>query len=147
MVSERKTFFFFEINIVFCIFCVVTDIVCCSVPPNSASFTVWVRRRLKKVAEHCLKDTLLKIGLIEEKRTTWGNQEVPQIFLFNTFIRENAIYSVWLRNNLWHHTRHEHAKIFRWLTNAMFDEMGERILLKTAILIHSKFIGGIIRVI
>ena len=30
--------FFFEINTIFCTFCVVTDIVCCCVPPNSASF-------------------------------------------------------------------------------------------------------------
>ena len=33
-----KTFFFSKINIVFCVLCVITDIVCCSVPPDSASF-------------------------------------------------------------------------------------------------------------
>ena len=55
MVSVLKTFFlfsFFEINIVFRIFCVVSDIVCCGVPPNSASFQS-VPQVKKKVAEHC----------------------------------------------------------------------------------------------
>ena len=31
-----------------------------------------------------LKEILLEIGFIEEMRTTWGNNEVPQVFLPNS---------------------------------------------------------------
>ena len=30
-----------------------------------------------------LKEMMLEIGFIEERRTTWGNKEVPKIFFYN----------------------------------------------------------------
>ena len=62
MVSWLKTFFL-EINTIFCTFCVVTDIVCCCVPPNSASFFK-VCRRLKKVAAHWFRQMFLPINFV-----------------------------------------------------------------------------------
>ena len=46
-----------------------------------------------------VKEILLKIGFIEEMRTTWGNKEVPKPFSSINFSRENTIQSIWLRTN------------------------------------------------
>ena len=41
--------------------------------------------------QNVIKEILLKIGFIEEKRTTWGNIEIPQTFFLNYPIYENTI--------------------------------------------------------
>ena len=42
---------------------------------------VWVEPRLCN--KLVLKEILLEIGFVEEMRTTWGNEEVPQTFSHN----------------------------------------------------------------
>ena len=55
--------FFFEINTIFCTFCVVTNIFCCCVLPNLASFLKWAADQ-KKVAEHWFRQMLLPINFV-----------------------------------------------------------------------------------
>ena len=71
----------------------------------------------------------------------------PKYFSPIPFIRENTIYSVWLRTNLRRHNKHEFEKFFRWQRNAMFNKNGKTILLQTVILIQTRFIDGIILVV
>ena len=49
----------------FCIYCVVTDIVCCGMPPNSASFisVLQVEKRLRSTG---LDDTVDRGGVLED---------------------------------------------------------------------------------
>ena len=53
----KDLFFILKISIAFWIFCVVTDIVCCGVSPNSPSFLSVPQ--IEKVAEHCVSQLII----------------------------------------------------------------------------------------
>ena len=96
-------------------------------------------RDLIHLKRYCSKSVLLK-----KWELLWGNKEVPQIFLLNSpYSRKYKVlrltqYQFVTSHQIWV------CKNFS-LWNAMFDEDGKRILLKTAILFQTKFIGGVIR--